>query len=825
MADYGGLDPGVVNYLQGGGMPSGTIAPPPITPDAYGLPPQVVAGVQNGFAPQQLSTPEYALPGAIVQPPPPPPQRIGVNGGTGVDETSGAPDVPVPSVTGGQLQPSVLPPELQSSPQPIAAPAPAPMQGGADYVIGTAPAALPTTPAEVAKSNAVVAKTQAANAAFQASPEGIAQRADNEQRAAIDKERQAAADTSAVERAQADATVAALHASAERQAKDEAINAAKRAQDNANTDKYTQLYAQQVKDAADYKVDTDRSVGTSGLIAIALSGIGQALDHNHGPNTALQIIDADIDKRISDQWAQKKALGEKADSTRGVLDMYRRNADDDRQAMQFQKAAEQTRTADDIRLRVAQMANPAAKARGEEIAAGLDQKASAITMSEAQRKVAAERAAQEQANERARIGVSYADLAEKKQEHKDALEQHKDDIAKDLVIAQEHAKGAKAAQALNAFNVPDSTLNPDGSQRPDVALKNPPTADNPDGEPVQVREKLQEDFAKRIPGYDKAINAVDILREHRSDNGGDVLNSSEAREKLQEFERTAAGVLEAGGTARISGEILEHAKAQISGGADPTSVLRSVMPALNQFRKDVEFDRDKLVRSHTTYVGPQLHIPDPLSVPKATRTPDEDQLDAVLKRPTLAQYGAETGNDFESAWKSGDIGIDEAMRRRGVLDQSFDSNKVILPSQKSTIDNFASVLDDPNATLEAKKKAAAFLDRTAESAQSPAIKAYALSVQTQAAVNARTRSPEAEDPSISSGSGVRDTSYGGTAQTASAQHMLELAPIDALAQQAQVAPKGSAERRDAQREIMRRADAGDQQAMAARVAITQNGGR
>src|SRR6185312_9128381 len=72
MADYGGLDPSVVGFLQGGGMPSGMPAPAP-EPSMYGLPPQVVSGVQSGFAPvDQVTTSTLGPRGGSIDPGPPP---------------------------------------------------------------------------------------------------------------------------------------------------------------------------------------------------------------------------------------------------------------------------------------------------------------------------------------------------------------------------------------------------------------------------------------------------------------------------------------------------------------------------------------------------------------------------------------------------------------------------------------------------------------------------------------------------------------------------------------------------------------------------------
>jgi len=800
--EYGGLDPTIVGYLQGGGMPpGGPIAPPPeqitASPDqtqSYGLPPQVLAGVQNGFVPPPM-------PLAPIAPPETPPPS-GSEPITSPDQIATTPPVPVVAtppvvVTTGP----VTQPGQASAPPDDARVAPAQFVG------------------DVAQ-NAAHAKAQAA---FRMTPEGIAQRADDQQRAALDKERQSATDALAAEQAQNTATTSARQASRARQAKQDAIDVAKAAQDQANTAKYTQLYAQQIKDAADYKVDTNRSVSTGGLIAIALSGIGDALDHRHGPNTALQIINDSIDKRINDQWAQKKSLGETAQGTKSVLDEYRHNTDDDRQAMQFQRAAELTRTADEIGLIKAQYANPAAKARADQLQAGLMQKAASITMGEAQRKAAAIREAQEEADKRATLGVAYGHLALAQKQHEDSLKQNDRDFA--LKVAELGAKGgaATAAQLTDqGLMAPSGTITaPDGTMKPkfDYLVQQ-------DKAPYIMPKEEAKEIRSRYAGTVQAIDALDELRRLRSENGGNFTNlSPDARAKAMELERTLIGMHEASGITGFRGNIMEVMKEQVTGGADPTSVLQSIMPELDRARGNMVKDLNSHLRAKGGYTGDDLSFPDPLKM-NVVRAPDEDALDSVMKRPKAEDYGKELNIDPTDALKQG-LGYQERDRRAEQIRQGFDKDETILPSQKAKLDSFAQAISDPRVSEKDRARATEFLNKAAESSQSPAIRSYARAAATQAMVNVRAGGAmPSEDPGTSSSSTARDTSYGGTAQTAPAQRMLESVPLDSLAQQAHIAPEGSHERVDAQREILRRADAGDKQAKKEIVLLVQQkGGR
>lgn len=453
MADYGGLDPSVMQYVQGGGMPP-MAQPMPDDPNMYGLPPQVVSGVQNGFAPVDQVTASTLGPrgGSIDPGPQPMPQlppastsTLGPRGRNnfGVDPSvAGAPgspevaDTQVPSVTGGAL------PTQDAAAQPIAT---QPLQP--DQTIGTA---APLTDKQVTATNKLYAAQQAHAEAFANSPEGLAAKADAMNQAAIDKERQADTDAAAAQQAQDAANATAIKASNERQAKQDQLDAAKRASDMATTQKYADQYAQQVKDAADYKVNTDRSVNTAGAIAIALSGIGQAISHQHGPNAAFQIISDNQDKQIADQWAKKKSLGDTAAGTKDLLETSRQTGTDDRNNMDLDRAAAAKRDADQIREIAAQFKNPADKAHADAVAAMSDKKSADLVMVAANRKLEAQKVATDQANKVAERGIQWAGikqndthfnktLDEQKREHDLQRQDKLDDLEK-----QYTAMGMKA---------------------------------------------------------------------------------------------------------------------------------------------------------------------------------------------------------------------------------------------------------------------------------------------------------------------------------------------------------------------------------------------
>jgi hypothetical protein len=536
----------------------------------YGLPATVASSVQNGFAPLPDMT------------------AAGTSGPDGAP--GGRPAVPEGAPPIAENPVTAAPPE-------------------------TAPPPRQPTPQELA-----------AKAKFDASPEGIQHQADIKAAAAIDKERQANADASTAEQAQNTATAAAEVEHQKRVADEAKLYAAKQAQHQANIDKYTTQYAQQIKDAANFKVDTDRHISNAGLFAMALSGTGDALDHRHGPNAAFEIISNGIDKRIADQWAQKKALGETADQTKGVLDMYRRNADDDRQGEQFQIAAESAKAASDLRLVASQTANPKVAAAAEKNAALLDQKSVLIGRGEAERKAAAIAAEQAQANERAKIGAEYAKIAEQKRQFDQnfALQ-----VAERQQAAQ--AAAAKYGQEVGQFGLMRASgTNDDGSVHYEPLMQEGGKAPYvPDKE---VSAKMKEVYT----GTALAVSAFDRMREKRSHFDSDdqfanwVSSTDAGRALMQDYAGAILGLHKASGINRFSGEVVKLSEDMITGGIDPTSV-KAVLPSLDRARANALDTLNITLHKQGNYTGRSLDDKDFPDITKATR-PEPKLEDIQLKR-------------------------------------------------------------------------------------------------------------------------------------------------------------------------------------------------
>lgn len=636
-----GLDPSVLSYLQGGAAPMASLgtAPAPAAPPVdFSPPPSVVSAVQNGFAP----SPDTA------------PVDLSTLGTSGPDGAPGGRPA-VPDANYGFLPPSVTS-AIQSGFAPSSMPdtgSPLPAQVRPDYqagIVDTNTGQLSQTPQQLAQTGAPAvdprtgkAWTPQSLAQYQSSPEGLASRSDAEQRGAIDQERQANTDAAAAETAQNDAKATAIQGSVDRMAQAKKIDDAKRMAQQADVDKYTAQYAQQVKDAANYKVDTSRHVSNAGLIAIALSGIGDALDHVHGPNKAFEILEKGIDNRIQDQWNQKKALGETADQTKGVLGQVRQNADDTRQEQQLQRAAGREQLADDLQLTAAQTANPMVKARAEAAAAKLTQSSAQITMGEAQRKAQAIRDAQEQANKQAEIGVHYAQLQQSK-------DQFHAQYA--LQVAQLQASG-NAADAKRVADQGEAArdrgmLVPTGKVLANGVPEQQPIK-NDDGSVWLAPKDAAKDLGDKKAATEDFVYNTDEVRKARekfdsADQAASVImTTEEGRHMMQNYAAGLIALHKASGINRLSKEAIELTEKVASGSLDPDSI-KSVLGLLDNGRQIAIDSLYSDLHGKGNYTGSRQAIydafPDPL---KAPMTP-EDYVDRLGRqanaRSTVEQHEA-----------------------------------------------------------------------------------------------------------------------------------------------------------------------------------------
>jgi hypothetical protein len=106
---------------------------------------------------------------------------------------------------------------------------------------------------------------------------------------------------------------------------------------------------------ANYKIDPGRrwrnaSTGSkiAAAISVAMSALGDALQHRSGPNLALEIINKSIDDDVNLQVQERQHLGDVATRARTSIDDYRQEYGDWQQARAAKLAEEYKRTADEI---------------------------------------------------------------------------------------------------------------------------------------------------------------------------------------------------------------------------------------------------------------------------------------------------------------------------------------------------------------------------------------------------------------------------------------------------------------------------------------------
>jgi hypothetical protein len=501
------------------------------------------------------------------------------------------------------------------------------------------------TPAETKARNAYYDKQQAAQAAYAQSPQGMQAQADQQGYDVIGAQRKAQADQLQAEQ---DANTAQLNIQQkanERAVEQEKADAAVRADNQANVAKYTQQYADQIKAAADFHPDTNHDIGLRGMIAVALSGIGDALDHRHGPNAALELIHGTINARIADQWKQKEALGAKAAGTKGVLDTYLKNADNIQQAQDIQRAAMTKQVQDQVKLAVLQSANPQVRARGEMLDAQLGESVVAQTQNIVNRKQAALAAQAAAKVEQQKLGIEYGHLGESIRHNKvaerDARDEKSAQIAAEVLKLkdagdQKHAEQLdKEKQELNdnGFMTPSIVkdekgqvvTDPDGTPKVQYDyMRQAPEPGETIGKYYKAPKEAQKDLREADEGTREYVTALDHLQNLIDENGGDFNKwGSDARSKAQAVEEALFAkhkALAISGFRPGTGEMIEKT---ITGGGDPTSLLSSIAPQIEHARQTALDDRNQKFASHN-YTGPPLDIP--RVAPSKTRSEAENDL-------------------------------------------------------------------------------------------------------------------------------------------------------------------------------------------------------
>lgn len=372
---------------------------------------------------------------------------------------------------------------------------------------------------------------------------------------------QAAQQTAAADAAQGDAEMAAiserntrLEQERQKAAQDEQrwLQRRKEIEDKVATD--TDRWAE-------YKIDpgrrwknmsTGRKIGAA--ISVAMTALGDALQHKNGPNLAIEMISKSIEDDVNLQVQERQHLGDVASRSRTSLDDYRRNYGDWKEARALKLAEEYKRTADEIERIAAGAKTERAKANGLAMAGEFRGRAGALENGVAQagwnREMNLAKFAEEKRHAKATEGIARAG---QKQEADQFAERMKFEYAKlDAEAAKATADGnAKKAKDILERGVPappaavlDAEGNPTGELN-----RNTGTLILENALPEEAKEARH-----KMAVANELIDVIDEIVSIRSESGGATAAlNSDAYQRLSVLQNKAA-TLAKDGTQGLSSE-------------------------------------------------------------------------------------------------------------------------------------------------------------------------------------------------------------------------------------------------------------------------------
>lgn len=324
---------------------------------------------------------------------------------------------------------------------------------------------------------------------------------------------------------------------------------------------------------AKYKVDpgrrwknasTGRKIGAT--IAVAMTALGDALQHKSGPNLALEMINKAIEDDISLQVNDRQHLGEVASRARTSLDDYRREYGDWQNARSAKLAEEYKRTADEIERVGASAKGDRAKANALAIVGDLRTRAGAleqgIATSAWDREMKQAAFAEQKRAARAGEGLQWAGLKQNDRHFDEQMKFSREKLAADQ-------KAAAAEWSAKATAEQQKALRESG-------LKDPTTGQyimGGDGQPVLARNageaaKVQE----TVDGTQTMLSTIDRIKAKiANDPGFAKLNEDQKQAALSaELGSLTLLIKDAYGTGALDKGAIEFTNAYT--GGDPTKL-------------------------------------------------------------------------------------------------------------------------------------------------------------------------------------------------------------------------------------------------------------
>jgi len=440
-----------------------------------------------------------------------------------------------------------------------------------------------------------------------------------------------------------------------------------------------QTYADSLqKEADNYKVDQNKYWNDMGVgqhiglyIAMALSGLGDALQHKSGPNPVIQMLQDKMNQSIVLQEHEREALNQKAGRADQSVDRYDKFSSDQQARIDLKSAHADKALANALLTTAANLKAPQAIATAKAQAAALEQSAIDKTNQAVERASSRDLQQQQVAIARTNAAISSGHLALDQKKFK-ADEEFRS-WTKEKEQQQLDLQAAKLALSeQKAGKTEDLKLG--------VAA---PTADgkvgmltNKDGTVVHFRTpEIAQKTSDMVAGATAYNRLVTKMTQAIKDHGGSssFVKGAEWQKMMSDLQSATAELHDAYGITAFREPTVKFFEEMASSGVDPTSFTRDASAALLNSNENLQKKVNEKL-SAAGYDGAPV-VWAPTDAPEAKPTVVQ-QLSTVLKQEQTQNPSEIHDKAFNAAYKAngGDLAAakqaaadaEAAVRRGGV---------------------------------------------------------------------------------------------------------------------------------------------------------------
>lgn len=537
-------------------LPDVPDAPPPdpeASPSSYdigGLHPAIAQAI--GLLPAQNLN---AAAGPALTPPPLP-QDVAIPGDAG------------PAFPNAGAPPPVAPPPPSSDTSPAERPPSVPGAAG-DYQVPVS---------AIGKNRASPPQAGQPRAPRPMSPDQQLAQVDQRQAQADQASAQAIGDQSSVAQTQGAAELANYQA---HDAEAKRIEAQRQAQQQ----EYTKTHAEKqayvdstLKSLDNYKIDQNKYWNDAGVgqhigwyIAMALTGLGQALNKQNGPNPVIQMLQDKMHQSVVAQMDERDQLKERNARAEHALDKYDQYSQSREAQINLLDARNDKVLANSLLTTAAKYKSAQAQANAKSQAAQLMQDSVAKAQKSAEFAASYDTQKKQLAVSQANLGISQAELGLKRQEfdwQKDKEQQQLNLSAAKEALAEQ--KGITAKNKSLGVAAPTS----DGS----VGLLT-----DKDGTVHQFRSpEIAEKTTNMVAAAQTYNRLVQKMVQGIKDHGGesDWVKSDDWKRMTSDLQSATAELHDAYGITSFREPTVEFFEKMATSGVDPTSFIRNATAAL-----------------------------------------------------------------------------------------------------------------------------------------------------------------------------------------------------------------------------------------------------